>query len=235
MKSTKEVMKTKVLLITEYLAPPYDEGIKKTVYNLFEILDEKYDLSVICRTGFSKQNIYIVKTNRLLFSKNIREQMKLINPQIIIYLPYVSTTFMSYVRLKILMLFHKSSKMILFALQPKKISKMQQLIVRTFFRPSIGLTPSPELAIMWKNIDIKYKLLPLYTKIKNFNPIILNTEKERLKIKYGIPLDKFIITHIGHLNLGRNLESLIPLQTSENQVVIIGSSSTPSAAIGQFN
>ncbi len=225
-------MKTKVLLVTEYLNPPYDEGIKKSVYNLFEILDSKYDLSVICRKGFSKKNIYIASTNRMFFSLSVRSQIKKINPQVIIYFPFVSTTFMSYIRLKILMSFHKTKKTILFALQPKNNSHFQKVLISLFLRPNIGLTPSPELSSMWDKLKIKHKLLPLYTNLNDFHPIASLTQKSELKKKYNIPEGKFIITHIGHLNIGRNLESLIPLQSSEKQVVIIGSSSTPYNSLG---
>ena len=31
----------KVILVTEYINPPYDEGIKKTVYSLFLKLNKK--------------------------------------------------------------------------------------------------------------------------------------------------------------------------------------------------
>jgi len=47
-----------------------------------------------------------------------------------------------------------------------------------------------------------------------------------------LPENKYIISHIGHLNEGRNLLSLIPLQEAGYQVIIIGSSSTPLDALG---
>jgi glycosyltransferase involved in cell wall biosynthesis len=45
-------------------------------------------------------------------------------------------------------------------------------------------------------------------------------------MKYGLPTDKCIILHVGHINAERNLEALVQLQKDDNQVVIIGSSST---------
>ena len=37
---------------------------------------------------------------------------------------------------------------------------------------------------------------------------------------------------MGHLNTGRNLEALIPLQNSVSQIVVVGSTSTPKDAVG---
>jgi len=47
-----------------------------------------------------------------------------------------------------------------------------------------------------------------------------------------LPEDAFIVSHMGHLNEGRNLKSLVPLQKTGYQIVVVGSSSTPKDSIG---
>lgn len=225
------LMLRKVVFITEYLDPPYDEGIKKTTYNLFLELDKKYELLTICRYSPKKNNVQIVNTNALYFSKEIIRLIKYFKPEALVYLPFQSSTFASYLRLKILSSFAKNARPIFIALQPKPLKKWQQFIVK-FIRPKVALTPSPTLKEFWDTIKVQNKIIPLLTDLTIFKPISDNTSKPQLRDKYNLPIEATIISHMGHLNEGRNLQTLIPLQQSGFQVVIVNSSSTPSDAIG---
>ncbi len=222
----------KVLLITEYLNPPYDEGIKKTVYNLYLELNKKYDLQVICRYGFKKENIHIIDTNPLFFSKEVKSIIKKFKPDTLIYLPFQSSTFASYLRLNVFSFFVEKNKTIFIALQPKPLKKWQQFIIK-FIKPKFALTPSPSLQYFWKSLNIDYQLVPLLTDLTIFKPISNSNTKQSLRKKYDLPKDAFIISHMGHLNEGRNLKTLIPLQKKGAQIVIVGSSSTPEDAKGK--
>lgn len=222
----------KVLLITEYLNPPYDEGIKKTVYNLYLELEKNYRTEVICRYGFKKKNIFIVKTNPIFFSNEVYSIIKNFNPDSLIYLPFQSSTFASYIRLKILSSYSKTKNIIFIALQPKPLKKWQELVVK-FLKPNFALTPSPTLNEFWNEMEVNNKLVPLITDLSIFKPINKLSTKKGLRKKYNLPIDAFIISHMGHLNEGRNLKSLIPLQKSGIQIVIVASSSTPEDAKGQ--
>ena len=223
------IMKKKVLFISEYLNPPYDEGIKKTVYNLFLDLDKNYNLEVICRYGFKKRNINIVQTNALYYSKEVKSLIRKFKPDTIIYLPFQSSTFASYLRLKVFSYLAIKKKVILIALQPKPLKSWQKFIVN-FIKPSMAFTPSPLLHEYWNNIKVKNQLIPLLTNLTIFKPLTEN--REALREKYNLPVDAFIISHMGHLNEGRNLKTLIPLQEEGNQVVVVSSSSTPTDALG---
>lgn len=222
----------KVIFITEYINPPFDEGIKKTAYNLFLELDKNYDLKVICRYGFEKDNVHIIDTNRLFASNKIKSLIKKFNPDSLVYLPFQSSTFASYMRLRLLSLFTKNGNIILIALQPKPLKKWQKMIIK-FIKPSFALTPSPVLKEFWDSIHQKSKLIPLLTNLSIFKPLEKNQDKRLLRQKYDLPVDAFIISHMGHLNRGRNLQSLIPVQQKNNQVLIVASSSTPVDAEGE--
>lgn len=224
-------MKKKVLLVSEFINPPYDEGIKKTVYNLYCDLEKRYEIQVICRYGFTKDNIFIVKSNPLFLDKSIRKKIINFKPDILIYFPFSSATFASNLRMKILSYYCISAKKILIALQPKPLKYFQKFLVR-FIKPQIALTPSPELKEFWDTINIKSHLIPLFTDLSKFKPLQNQSQKILLRRKYNLPEEAYIISHIGHLNEGRNLESLIHLQRFGYQVIIVGSSSTPLDAVG---
>ena len=228
-----EVGLKRVLLITEYINPPFDEGIKKTVYNLYKELDFKHDLMVLCRYGFEKNNIRIVKTNPLFLSFEVLGIMRQFKPETIIYFPFQSSTFGSYIRQYVFSQYSKASKMIFVALQPKPIRRWQMKIARGLFR-STGITASKSLHSNWKEYGFKSYLVPLYTDLSQFKILDSHSKRDRkseLREKYGLPKDKFIISHMGHLTEGRNLVSLLPLQRAGYQVLIVSSSSTPSDAL----
>jgi len=222
----------KVLFITEYLNPPYDEGIKKTVYNLFLDLDKKYELQVICRYGFEKENIHIINTNPLFISKEVKRIIKEFEPESLIYLPFQSSTFASYLRLRVFSLFTKKTNSIFIALQPKPLKNWQHFLIKAI-KPKFALTPSPTLNEFWDKMKVKNELVPLLTDLTIFKPILNLKFKKDLRKKYGLPIDAFIISHMGHLNEGRNLKTLIPLQQNGAQIVVAASSSTPEDAKGQ--
>ena len=116
-------------------------------------------------------------------------------------------------------------------MQPKPLKNWQQMIAK-FIKPNIAFTPSPQLHEMWNKMNVKNKLLPLYTNLAAFQVIKNDQMKLSLREKYNIPIDKYVVSHMGHLNEGRNLETLIPLQEAGYQIVIVASSSTPSDSRG---
>lgn len=222
----------KILFITEYLNPPYDEGIKKTIFQLFENLDKRYDLQVICRYGpQGVENISCLNTNKLFISRTLKNKISDFKPDTIIYFPFASSTFAGYIRHFIISKYFSSAKNILIALQPKGLKGWQNLLVK-IIRPKIVLTPSPLLHERLDKMHIQNQLIPLYTDLSKFRPIESSNEKQKLRSKYNIATECFVISHMGHLNEGRNLKSLIALQKDNCQVVIVSSSSTPLDALG---
>lgn len=224
-------MKKRVLLVTEYLNPPYDEGIKKTVFNIYTELEKTCQLVTICRKGFKQENIKIIDTNPLFLSKRIFSVIHKFKPEILIYIPFASGTFAGYFRHKVLRLYTNNIPSVFIVLQPKKLSKLQKRIVG-FIKPSLGLTPSPNVKKLWDQLKIDNQMVPLFTDLTVFKPLENPGNKKLLRIKYKIPPDAFVVSHMGHLNENRNLRSLIPLQQSGIQVIIVGSSSTPIDSLG---
>ena len=221
----------RVLFISEFINPPYDEGIKKTVYNLYLELKKKYELKVLCRYGFIADDIHVVNTNSLFYSRKVKLIIEKFDPEVLIYLPFQSSTFASYLRIKVLAMFANKRKNILIALQPKPIKAWQQVIVKNM-KPQLAITPSPALKEFWDRLGIHNQKLPLLTDLNVFKPLPNKISKANLRAKYNLPKDAFIISHMGHLNKGRNLKSLIPLQKKGYHVVIAASSSTPKDALG---
>ncbi len=225
-------MKRKVLLVTEFLNAPYDEGIKKTVFGLFKELERTYEVLVICRFGNPGENIEVIDTNPLFLSRRLYHKINHFKPDVTIYFPFQSSTFASYLRQYILRSFSISAISIFIALQPKVIKKWQNYLASVLFQ-GIALTPSQTLSAQWNSIGMHNYLIPLNTDLEKFSIQKEEKIKSILREKYELPLDAFIVSHMGHLNEGRNLRSLIGLKANNNcQIVLVSSSSTPSDAIG---
>ncbi|HZU15918.1 MAG TPA: oligosaccharide flippase family protein, partial [Candidatus Dormibacteraeota bacterium] len=56
--------------------------------------------------------------------------------------------------------------------------------------------------------------------LERFRPP-LSGEKERLRGKWGLPLDRRILLHVGHLRAGRNLTALLPLAATAGVTVVV--------------
>lgn len=217
----------KVVFFTEDIAEPFDEGIKKTVLYIINEIKKNNDLYVFGKYVTKNSKIAEeIKGNRLLLNKKLWKKIKNISPNAIIYLPSSSGRSASFVRTFILSHYEKNAKSILIILQPKKISTFLKILLK-IYHPDLILSPSPKVLAQFFSLGLNIKFLPLPVDTKKFKPVENLKIKNELRKKYNIPVDKFVLTHVGHINWGRNLKALIPLQSQDNQVVVVGSSSTP--------
>ncbi len=220
----------RILFITEDLSEPFDEGIKKSALNIAMALAERNDVMAICKFGVPSGTLpFAVKrvdTNRLMLNMEFISLIRKFQPDAIFYLPSSSGTFASFLRMGIIKTYARRARTVMINLTPKQLNKFQKKLIK-YIRPDIVLSPSPTELKIVASIGITNIFLPLFVDTSKFQPLQNTQRKEALRKKYDIPLDKYIITHIGHINWGRNLNALIPLQYGDNQVVVVGSSSTP--------
>jgi len=217
----------KIFVYSENLSLPFDEGIKKTAINIISSLSEIATVYGVCRYGdnLNKTFIHVIDSNRLLISFRLRKVIKDFSPDILLYIPMWSGTFASFLRMKILNIYNQKSKTVMVILQPKRLSKTQRKLIK-LLKPNKVLTPSPKVINQMSDLHISAEFLPLSVDNHKFKPLENLNRKYILRKKYGIPLEKFIILHVGHINSGRNIEALIPLQKNNYQVLVVGSSST---------
>jgi len=74
----------RIVLITEYLNPPFDEGIKKTAYILFNILNENFETYTFSKEVFEHPNLNKLVANKLFYNSNLKKKIKQIDPKAII-------------------------------------------------------------------------------------------------------------------------------------------------------
>lgn len=90
------------------------------------------------------------------------------------------------------------------------------------FKPDLILVQSEESERLFKSIGFRTEFLPNGVDTDRFKPVDLETKK-KLRDKYGIPQDRFVILHLASLKKERNLDIFKCLQKQEgNTVLIIG-------------
>lgn len=215
----------RIVFITEDLSFPIDEGMKKFNYAFVDFIVNH----------FSDFKLYVSKAdNQLVTSKYVsRRSFKSLKfygeirnfaPQLIVYSPLSSGTLASFIRLYLLKLTAKQDRAILINLQRRKHGFLGKVLIKLIRPPQV---------VVFSRRDFNYfKLLktdPVFCKtgvdLDRFKPVSAEM-KAKLRSKYGINLNDRVFLHIGHLNKGRNIESMKALVENHNYVLIVGSTST---------
>jgi glycosyltransferase involved in cell wall biosynthesis len=178
-----------------------DEGVRKLAYCLANLLAKQHDimtLNISCLTSWRK--------------------IRAFQPDIIHYI--LCPTGIGLVTAKIISLTYPKAKTVISAPQSAISAKAKWL---SLFRPDIVLVQSYQSEKVFKLLGYRTQFLPNGVDIQKFTPVDVET-KQKLRRKYGLPNDKFVILHMASFKKGRNLEVLKKLQLSNkhNQVLIVG-------------
>jgi len=108
-------------------------------------------------------------------------------------------------------------KTVISAVHPR-ISSFSKPVVR-FLRPNLVLTQSQRADKMFGSLGCRTEFLTNGVDIEKFVPVADDTKK-RLRVKFGIAPEKFVILHVGHLIKARNLEILNHIQHDGGQIIV---------------
>ena len=110
-------------------------------------------------------------------------------------------------------------------------SKLPTTRFMKILRPDVVLVQSLRSEEMFSSMGYETEFIPNGVDTERFKPI---SDEGRLAIRkeYALPLEKFIILHVGSVTKGRNLQQLVQIQRehSRYQVVVVGSTLTQSDA-----
>lgn len=220
MKSKCNMFK-RLCLVTDEIQEPFDEGLKKTVFEIVKVFQKRCHCLVIGRRITPNLGISF-KVNRLLCSMEFFRFIRDFEPQAIVYIPYSSLTFASFVRAKILS--RIGVPIAIVGLQPREYSWWQLKIIK-LIRPDIIFVQSRRSMNFWKRSGIPSSLIKSGVDPNRFKPVDKNA-RDRLRKKYGIPENKIILLHVGHITRGREIQELSKFKTDAILPVIVGSTST---------
>jgi glycosyltransferase involved in cell wall biosynthesis len=198
-----------ICLIGDYSAN-LDEGLKNIAHYTAKELSKEYTVMTL--------NI------KRPLSADFLKGIFAFNPDVVHY--FTGPTFSSFVFLKVLGMRWRNSKKVISALHPKSFASLSInrmfLKFSRYLKPDIILVQDSTSKSLFESINYTTHILYNGVDISKFSPVS-PSEKTKLRIKYGIDVNKFVLLHVGHLSRVRNLQVFEGLQNEDQQVVIVGS------------
>lgn len=217
----------KILLFSERLRVPYDEGIKNVAIHLSKALSVEHDVLVLTSGGQDDVSHHVqnIHTNRLLLSNRLGATVRRFQPQAIVYVPTACGTLFSFVRARMLRLYGQGAPTVLIALQPRPYTALAKWLIGKL-TPDWVLAQSMRTLRQMNALGCRATLLPPAVDTQRFRPA-LPAEKAILRHQYGIPARATVVAHVGHLKGKRNLSQFVTLQRTGNyHTVVVTSTST---------
>jgi glycosyltransferase involved in cell wall biosynthesis len=182
-----------------------DEGVRNIYRSIFTELKKSYDVM--------NMNIKDV----LIYRNDIEK----FNPEII-HLIVGPSSILSFIISKYLSLSFRNAKIVISAIQPGRLL-LKGLI--NILKPDLILVQSCRSEKMFSQLGCNTRYLPNGVDIDKFKPVG-GEVKDRLREKYNLRKDVFIILHVGHIKSNRNILILKNIPKEGNQVLVVGSTST---------
>jgi len=186
-----------------------DEGVRNVAWHVYSELSKKHH---VMKVEIKKPISY----------------KKLLNfePDVIHLIVGASTSFV-FVLAKAISALCARRPILVSALQPVISSGSQPFLEKLFrsMKPDLILVQSTSSEKIFKSFGCRTEFLPNGVNIKRFAPVNLDV-KQKLRAKYEIDNNKFVILHVGAVKSGRNIRILIELQKKDNQVILLGRKTT---------
>lgn len=179
----------------------FDEGLRNVARSLYAALKKNHDVK--------KVNYYSIPD---LIS--IRQ----FNPDIIHFV--LSPTVYGLVLAKFTSLLNKNSKTIISATNCS-IPEWRILKILKLLKVDLVLVQTKLTEDFFKSLGFPTKYFFNSVDIDKFRPMD-DSQKTKLRLKYKIPVEKFVLLHVASLTRQRNLDMLMEIQDDKNQVLIIG-------------
>ena len=220
--------KQKIVVISEDLVEPWDEGIKKFTYSLAQALKKTSDVLLVNvdRSSAGGEEAVRVPGTRSFSSRALRGAIREHESEIILYVPSPSNTTWSYVRSAMLRRAAPGAFVGMVALIPRSHSRRLRPVLKRL-APHMTWVPSYKTLLHLSRFSIPGDVLPVGVDPDVYQPAG-EAQKMALRERHGIKSDAFVLLHVGHISPKRNLDALLALrEIPDAEVVLIGSTSTP--------
>jgi len=221
----------KIVVISEGLAPPWDDGVGKFTGSVGRALEKDHDVRLInvdCGgTGGSGETIRRVPGARTFMTPSLRREIRSFSPDAVLYVPSPSSTIGSFARSYSLRRHAPAAAHGMVALIPRRHS----FAARPFLRgtaPDVLFVSSRRSLLHALLLSLRGELLPVGVDATEFRPPRPD-ERRSLREKYGISAGSYVYLHVGPLDERLRLSSLTGLadQPGASVVVVAGSVAPP--------
>jgi len=236
----------RITIISEDLAEPWDEGIKKFAWSVGCALQKDHDVHMVNvdRGGAASgdggtgnlgasggaddaANIPVhVPGTRTFFNRALRRELGSFGPDVVLYVPSPSSTLGSFIRSFWLRRHAPGAAHGMVALIPRRHGRAVRPVLHGT-TPDVVFVPSYRSLLHLHQLSLRGAITPVGVDPGVFKPPAPG-ERAALREKHGVGKDAYVYLHVGHLSPKRNLTRLVDLkQAPDIEVIVVGSTSTP--------
>jgi glycosyltransferase involved in cell wall biosynthesis len=214
----------RVCLVSEALGLPADEGVRKFAACLLTALQGVSGaVGLAVGGGRPPPGGQAIAVGRLFLSSRLARRLRLLAPDLVVYLPPAAATLFSLWRARALAAMCPRARVVLVSLQPRPLGRLSRLLGRAL-RPPLAFAQAPWTMSALQSLGGVVRFLPSGVDLERFVPVS-QEEKEARRRRYGLPLHAFLALHVGPVKRGRNLEAL-RLAAPWARPVVVASAST---------
>jgi glycosyltransferase involved in cell wall biosynthesis len=234
-------MNPRIVIVSEDLVAPWDEGIKKFACSIARALcvDHPVRMVNVDRSGLvfgsgarpsgeraNADGIRDVPSTRTFIQPALRHEIASFLPEVIIYVPSPSDTVSSFLRSYALHRHCPRARVGMVAMIQRRHSSRWRVVLAAT-SPRVVFVPSYASLLHLRDLSIPGDLVPVGVDPEQFRAPRAG-EREDLRNAHGVPLDATVYLHVGHLSPKRNVGALARLAAEPGaHVIVIGSTSTP--------
>jgi glycosyltransferase involved in cell wall biosynthesis len=217
----------RICLVSENLAGPPDEGTKKLALALAQSLARRHDVSIVCtESAPDLPGARLAPAPRSFVSGALRAALVQSRPELLIYIARSSTTFMTFVRSRLLKAYWPAAKLVVAGLQARRHGRLQRPLIR-HLAPDLVCVQSRASRAYLEALGLDVELVPSGVDLERFQPVS-PADRHALRDRFGLRRDLPVALHVGHLQAGRGIHVLAELAALRTcQVVLVASTSTP--------
>ncbi|HEU4928897.1 MAG TPA: glycosyltransferase family 4 protein, partial [Candidatus Krumholzibacteria bacterium] len=234
-------MAPRILIVSEDLVEPWDEGIKKFTVSVAGALAVDHAVRVInvdrsglaaSRNGSANAGSLAIRSvagTRTFMTPSLRREVVSSQPDAILYVPSPSSTAGSFLRAFALRRHWPRAKVGMVALIPRRHAASRRIVLQGA-APDCLFVPSYASLLHARDLSLRSELVPMGVDVTTFRPA-RGDERVALRRKHSVGEHSFVFLHVGHLSEKRNVRALAKLVALPNaSVIVIGSTSTPEDA-----
>jgi len=213
----------RVCVLSEGMTEKPDEGIRKFASSIVPALGRRCDVLGMSINGDpGNLDMASARVNKLFLNLGLWKEIRRFAPDVICYIPTASDTIFSLIRLRMISMPFRNAATVLVALQPRPHGGIGRHLAKRL-SPDLILVQSMARATELRALGMSVDRLPSGVDLERFRPVS-EERRKALRIKYGLPQDRFLVLHVGHITRQRNIEMLVELQRRCQVVVVSGES-----------
>jgi len=198
----------RIAVISEVVTIKPAEGLLVFLLHMCRYLSSRHELLVLHERGEPGPDLYSkrILKGKTHLSRELSGILEDWNPDLLIYTPASGLSGFGMLR-SVLLKRMAGRPIIVVAMQARKTGKLHRA-VSLWPAPELVLSPVKEMRQALEDLRVNTDFIMPGFDPELFQPVDMET-KENLRSRYGIPVDRYIVLHVGHVKQNRNLQALL--------------------------